>query len=100
MTRFLAGVRRLFLSGIVSLLIALIGMRISFPDLMQLAKVPQSIEGIFSLFLVLSPVLYILFMLISSIYFRHFGQSAEVHKQKVFLYSILAAVGSDLLFPF
>ena len=100
MIRFLALIRRIFIGGIVSLLIALLAMKIGILELAQAAKNPAGLKGAFSLFFLISPVCYLIMNLISSIIIRNHVKFAAVHQQKIFMYTVLLALGSDLVFPF
>ena len=99
MTFFLAQIRRTFLAGCVSLAIAV------FLGISPSVFVNNAVEGegflrYFSAYIMLSPILFVLSSLISTIYIRHHGQFAEVHKQKPFIASFLQSIGHDLVSPF
>ncbi|MBQ6362313.1 MAG: hypothetical protein IJJ25_14345 [Lachnospiraceae bacterium] len=100
MLRFLEIIRRIFIGGIVSLLIALIGLRTGIPELALAAKNPAVLKGAFSLFFLISPACYFILILISCVIIRQHVKYAAVHQQKIFMYTVLLVLGSDLVFPF
>ncbi len=100
MTRFLAVIRRLFLAGTISLLLTIFLLGVKFSDMMSLAMAHNSAQGFFSIFFLLSPVLFLLFTIISVIYIRHHGQFAAVHQSQSPVTSFFRCLGSDLMSPF
>ena len=99
MTFFLAQIRRTFLAGCVSFAISVI-LEISPSVFVNNAMSGDGFLRYFSIYILLSPVLFVLSTLISTIYIRHRGQFAEVHKQKPFIISFLQSIGHDLVSPF
>lgn len=100
MTRFLAVTRRLFLGGTVALLLAIFLFNVGLSSLIQYALNPDSIKSAFSIFFLLSPILFILFTLISVTYIRKNGQFAAVHQEQAWIVTFFRCLGSDLISPF
>ncbi|MBR3164931.1 MAG: hypothetical protein IKF16_01995 [Lachnospiraceae bacterium] len=100
MLRFLEIIRRIFIGGIVSLLIVLIGLGTGVPELVLAAKNPAVLKGAFSLFFLISPACYFILLLISCVIIRQHVKYAAVHQQKIFMYTVLLVLGGDLAFPF
>ena len=100
MTRFLAVVRRLFLAGTISLLLTLFLFGVKFQDMLSWAMAHNNAQGYFSIFFLASPILFILFTIISVIYIRHHGQFAAVHQQQSPVTSFFRCLGHDLVSPF
>lgn len=100
MTRFLAVARRLFLGGIVSLLLSIFVLGISGKNLLNSAMAHNSVAGFFSIFFLVSPIVYLIMVLISVAYIRKHGQFAEVHQQQSPVTSFFRCLGSDLASPF
>lgn len=93
MTRFLAIIRRIFGWGTVSLILGLFlfGIKFSFAS---------SEKMFFTLFFILSPILFIVFTIISVAYIRKYGQFAEVHQEQASATSFFRCLGHDLWAPF
>ena len=65
MTRVLAVLRRLFLGGSVSLLLCLFILGIDANTMIALAKQHNNLAGVFSIFFLVAPIAYVVFMLVS-----------------------------------
>lgn len=100
MTRFLAVVRRLFLAGTISLLLAIFLFGVKFSDMIAWAKAVSDMKSYFSIFFLASPILFLLFTIISVIYIRHHGQFAAVHQAQSPVTSFFRCLGHDLVSPF
>ena len=100
MTRFLAVLRRLFLAGTISLMLSLFLFGVKFQDMLTFVKVHNSAQGVFSIFFLASPIMFLLFTIISVIYIRHNGQFATVHQQQSPVTSFFKCFGHDLVSPF
>lgn len=100
MTRFLAVIRRLFLGGTVSLLLCLFLFKIDFSRMIELAKAHNSTPGYFSIFFLASPVLFLLFTILSVVYIRHHGQFAAFHQEQSPVTSFFRCLGHDIISPF
>lgn len=100
MTRFLAVVRRLFWAGTISLILALTLFGIKFEDMWQFALAHNTAKGWFSIFFLLSPVLFLVFTIVSVIYIRHHGQFAAVHQSQSPITSFFRCWGHDIVSPF
>ena len=100
MTRFLAIMRRFFLAGFVALLICVIFLHRGISSLWSLIQSANLFAGIFSGFILFSPLVYILFLVLSCIYIRKHGQFAAVHSSQPFIVTVGKAFCSDLASPF
>lgn len=100
MTRFLAIIRRFFWGGTVSLILCLALFGVNFNNMLQLAMSHNSIQGYFSIYFLLSPILFLLFTIISVIYIRHHGQFAAVHQSQSPITSFFRCWGHDIVSPF
>lgn len=100
MTRVLAVIRRLFLGGTISLLLSLFLFGISWKTMYELAISHNSFAGYFSIFFIVAPVVYLIFVLISVAYIRKHGQFAAVHQSQSKATSFFRCIGSDLASPF
>ncbi len=100
MKRFLAIIRRIFLGGVVSLLCCIFLLGIERNSLVGKAMSPNNFAGVFSLFFVLSPLLYLLFVIISVAYIRKYGQFAVSHQAQSPIVSFFRCIGHDLVSPF
>ncbi|XCB29622.1 hypothetical protein RQN30_10615 [Arcanobacterium hippocoleae] len=80
MTRVLSVLRRFFLGGFVSLLLSLFLFGIGGKTMLDLAMAHNSMAGIFSIFFLVSPILYLILVLISVAHIRKNGQFAAVHQ--------------------
>ena len=100
MTRVLAVIRRLFLGGVVALLCAGLLPSIGFTTVLNNALNHSTFSEWYCVFLILSPLFYILFTIISVFYIRSHGQFAMVHKKKSFITLFFKALGSDCASPF
>lgn len=96
---FLAQIRRIFLAGCVTLAIAVF-MDISPSILLNSTVAGHGFSRYFSIYILISPILFVLFTVVSTIYIRRCGQFAEVHKKRPFIVSLLQSVGHDLISPF
>lgn len=98
MLKFFAFARRLFLAGIISLVIIFFLSAIGYYDLN-----PYGIEefgAIYMCFALISPVLGLIFWLISTAYIRKHGQFAAIHQSRSFGESLLEALKQDITSPF
>ena len=100
MTRFLAVARRLFLGGVVSLLLSIFVLGIRGKTMLDGAMAHNSIAGFFSIFFLVAPIIYLILVLISTAYIRKHGQFAAVHQQQSPVTSFFRCLGSDLASPF
>ena len=104
MKAFLARSRRLFYAGTLSLVVTLVvgfmAQRNGDLDLWAEGLSLNGFESYFCLFLVASPIIYFLLVLISSAYIRKKGQFAASHQSKPFVGTFLSCVWSDVLSPF
>ena len=93
MTRFLAIIRRIFGWGTVSLILGFLifGIKLSFAS---------SAQTFFTLFFVFSPILFIVFTIISVAYIRKNGQFAAIHQEQAPTTSFFRCLGHDLWAPF
>lgn len=104
MKSFLARIRRLFYGGTVALVITMIvsyfteGM--NYFDLWKNGFNLADFSNIFCLFLAITPLAYILFLILSSAFIRIWGQSAIYQQQKPFIYTFFLCVLSDIKSPF
>jgi len=94
MKRVLAIVRRFFGWGSISFLI--------FFFFMELKEKPVIgiIQSLYYLYFVLSPILYLLFAIISVIYFRKSGQFAPVFQEHSPVANFFKCLSTDLIAPF
>lgn len=100
MTRFLAVARRFFLGGVVSLLLSLFVLGVSGKAMLNWAMSPNNAAGIFSIFFLVSPIVYLILVVISVIYIRKNGQFAAFHQTQSPITSFFRCLGSDLASPF
>ena len=100
MTRVLAVLRRILLAGTVSLVFSFIVLGVSGKRMIDLANSHNNIAGIFSLFFLSAPLVYLIMTLLSAIYIRKFGQFAAVHQTQSPVTTFFRCVGSDLVSPF
>lgn len=100
MTRFLAIVRRIFWGGTISLLLCIFLFNTGFKTMLNLAIEHNSLQGIFSIFFLLSPILFLLFTIISVAYIRKNGQFAAVHQSQSPVTSFFRCWGHDIIAPF
>lgn len=93
MTRFLAIIRRIFGWGTIFLILGFLifGIKLSFAS---------SAQTFFTLFFVLSPILFIVFTIISVAYVRKYGQFAASHQDQAPATSFFRCLGHDLWAPF
>ena len=68
--------------------------------MLQLALAHNSIQGYFSIYFLLSPLLFLIFTIISVIYIRHHGQFAAVHQSQSPVTSFFRCWGHDIVSPF
>jgi hypothetical protein len=99
-TRILAVIRRIFLAGIVSLIVSIFIIGRDIESVIQTALALNSIQSFFCLFFSASLVLYFLFVVFSVIFIRHHGQFAVAHKEQAWFVSFFRCIGSDLVSPF
>lgn len=100
MTRFLAVARRVFLGGLISLLFSLIVLGVKVESMINWVMTHNSMAGFFSVFFLLSPIAYLILVLISVAYVRKHGQFASVHQKQSPIRSFFRCLGSDLASPF
>ncbi len=98
MTQFLAVIRRFFLGGMVSLIVCFFVADLR--SMIGFAINPNSIQSIFSIFFLTSPILFVLSTIISAAYIRKYGQFALAHQEKPFISTVFLCVGHDIVFPF
>lgn len=98
MKKFLSVFRRIFLAGTVSLVLILVFfyLHINMPVL----NVPAIFGTYYTYFAMVSPVLGIVFWLISTIYIRKKGQSAAYQQQLPFGSTMAQMLKSDITSPF
>lgn len=100
MKRALAVLRRLFGGGTITFILALLVSGKSFGDLISLATEFNGFISVFSIFLLLSPVLYIIFLFISAAYIRKNGYTADCEKARPLIATVFTVLKSDLSSPF
>lgn len=100
MTRVLAVIRRIALAGSIALILGAIVFSTSIQEMFKMAMTPTSFKNIFCIFMLLAPIVYIIFNLISAVYIRHHGQFAASHREHPFIVTVFKALGSDLVSPF
>ena len=100
MMRFLAIVRRIFWGGTISLLLCLFLLNMSFSGILEVAHNYESANGIFAIYFLASPVLYLIFVLISVVYIRRNGQFAAFHRTQSPVTTFFRCWGSDIAAPF
>ena len=100
MTRFLAIIRRAFWGGTISLLLCVFLFDVPFSNIFMLAQNYKTESGIFALFFLLSPILFLIFTILSSIYIRHHGQFAEIHKTQSPITTFFRCWWADIIAPF
>lgn len=99
MTRFLAIIRRLFLGGIVSLIVCL-SIGIGLKKMFDLCINFFGIRSVYSIFFMSSPILFLLFTFLSATYVRKYGQFAEIHGEQPYITTVFRCLGHDLISPF
>ena len=101
MKRLLAVIRRVLMAGTVSLIIGIFIAEKNPNTILQivLTRDSYSVLNIFCIYLVVAPILYVVFNIISCAYIRHNGQFAEVHKSEPFIVNVFRAIWSDLTSP-
>jgi hypothetical protein len=99
MLKILATLRRLFLAGTISLIIIFV---LFVKEYSFELKFPYSdiFAAFYLYFALFSPILAILFWLISSIYIRKKGQSAAYQSQRKFIGTMGTVFISDITSPF
>lgn len=100
MTRFLAIVRRIFWGGTISLILLVFLFGVGVPDMFQKAMNPSNVQGIFCIFFLVAPILFLLFTFISVAYIRKHGQFAAVHQEQSPVTSFFRCWGHDIIAPF
>lgn len=100
MLRTLAVLRRAFLGGVVSLILCLLLLNIKGEYMLNIAVAHNSIPGVFSIYFLVSPIIYLLLTLISVAYIRKNGQFAAIHQSQSPITTFFKCVGSDLASPF
>lgn len=99
MTRILAVLRRLFLGGVVSLVICYLkGYNLS--NMIVSAQNHNTFEGYFSLYFLMSPFIFAILTLISIFYIRARGQFSFYHQEQSFLVTSLRCIFHDFTSPF
>lgn len=99
MTRILAVVRRVFLGGTVSLLLLIFLFQAGLPDMFHQAAKLGSAQGMFSIFFLSSPIMYLLLVFFSVAYIRKRGQFAAAHQNQPVLVTFLRCCGHDIIAP-
>lgn len=92
--------RGLFLAGTASLAVCLLHPRGGGVKLFVLAVMHRLYSGVFSLFFLVSPILYIILVLISVAYKRKNGQPDAADQTQSFFAGIIMCIKSDLAAPF
>ena len=100
MTRIFAVSRRIFLAGLASLIVLLFIANRDMNELIQAAKELTSLRNGFSLYFVVSPIVYLIMVIVSVIYIRKNGQFAAFQQTQAWITSFIRCIGSDLLSPF
>ena len=100
MTQFLAIIRRIFWLGIISLLVCLFLLGISFQKMLDLALVHDSVQGFWAIYFLISPILFFLFTVISVAYIRKYGQFASTHQEHSPVLTFFQCFCHDIFFPF
>lgn len=100
MTRFLAIVRRILWGGTISLLLCIFLFDVSFSSIMGVAHNYTSANGVFAIFFIASPIMYLIFTLISVVCIRRNGQFAAFHQTQSPVTTFFRCWGSDIAAPF
>lgn len=100
MTRFLAIIRRIFLGGTISFIICLVLLKVRFNNMLKLALTHNNLSGYFSIFFLMSPIMFFIFTVISSSYVRHHGQFAAFHQTQSPVTSFFRCCWHDVISPF
>ena len=100
MRRVFAVLRRIFLAGLVSLLVCLFLLHADGSAMLAQATAHDSAAGYVSIWFLASPFLYLLSLLISTAYIRRNGQFAAFHQTQSPITSFFKCLGSDLISPF
>lgn len=98
MLKFLSTCRRIFLAGTISLILIIVlsSLKIAVPVL----NVPAVFGTYYTYFALISPILGLIFWLISTIYIRKNGQSAAYQSQLPFVSTMIQMLKSDITSPF
>lgn len=100
MTFLLAQIRRFFLAGIIALSVVVLWVGKSLGSIIDIGLAFNGIESYFYALVVLSPIAFLLFTIISVVYIRNKGQFAAVHKSQSPFVSFFRCLGHDLISPF
>ena len=100
MLRFLAVLRRSMLIGVVTLIVSIFVIKLDYVELVEKAWPLNSLTAGVLLYISISPIAYLLSVIVSAACVRAFGQSAEFQKSKPFIYTCFGAIKSDLTSPF
>ena len=100
MNKVLGVLRGLFLAGTASLAVCLLHPRGGGVKLFVLAVMHRLYSGVFSLFFLVSPILYIILVLISVAYKRKNGQPDAADQTQSVFADIIRCMKSDLISPF
>ncbi len=73
---------------------------VGFQKMLDLALAHNTVQGNFSIFFLLSSVLFLVFTLISVAYIRKHDQFAAVHQEQSPVTSFLRCWGHDIIAPF
>ena len=97
--RSIAILRRLFLGGVLALIVCLLLIGFDINRLKETAIGHDFVQMIFAWFFLLAPVFYIFSVLFSTFLIRTKGQFAVLHKQSAFFVTFFKCVKSDLISP-
>ena len=100
MLRFLAVLRRAMLIGVITLIASIIVIKLDYMELVEKAWPVNSLTSGVLLYISISPIAYILSVIVSAVCIRAFGQFAAFHKSKPFLYTCFKTMKSDFTSPF
>ena len=98
MLKFLSTVRRILLAGTISLILIFVFslLRVSVPTI----NAPVAFSTAYTSFAFVSPVLGLIFWLISTIYIRKKGQSSAYQQTQPFFSTMIKMLISDITSPF
>lgn len=100
MLRFWAVLRRAMLIGVISLAVSVFAMHVNLMDIVGVAWPISSMYSAILLFFLISPVLYLVFLIISTFLIRRFGQFASTHREKPYIVTLIICLWSDITSPF
>lgn len=100
MTRFLTIIRRIFWAGTISLILILTLLDVNLNQIIAFAIEHNNIQDYFSIFFLMSPLLFVLFTVISSAYIRRNGQLAAFHQTQSPVTTFFRCWGHDIIAPF